>query len=405
VDGLVAEHGARFLVGVPHPTATAQAFAQHASQSAEVRRALSGSRARLLYAATHDELDKDGDRDHCRECEAVYYDYTRNRKVRVSGSAGGKAPQVEFNQSQPRPSAEEFDAAVALVRASAVWGPLLQADQVRPYAPMPPMLESRDGEPVERTLFVGLGSKERRFNRIVAVNMIREAVSTEPVTPRTSLAIQQVCGPEGTIACQPPRPGTGGRVTIEWPAANPVWRFEAIRPAASSGTNGSGIELRNVKYRGKQVMKQAHVPILNVQYDDDACGPYRDWLNDEWCFQAVGTDIPGAPGFRWCTQAPETIFESGEDGGNFLGVAIYEHPDGSLRLLSQLRAGWYRYIPEWRFYPDGRIMPLFRFGGVSNSCVCNVHHHHAYWRLDFDIMRKEESGSRVGRRRMEARQE
>jgi Cu2+-containing amine oxidase len=22
---------------------------------------------------------------------------------------------------------------------------------------------------------------------------------------------------------------------------------------------------------------------------------------------------------------------------------------------------------------------------VTSSCVCNVHHHHAYWRLDFDI--------------------
>lgn len=388
MNGLVVEHGARFLVGVPHPTATAQGFAQQASQSAAVRRALAGSRTRLLSASAEDELDKDGDRDHCVECVAVYYDYTHNGTVRVRGKVGGKAPQVELDDhSQPRPSAEEFDAAVALVLSSEAWGPLLQAGQVRPYAPMPPMLESRDGERVERTLFVGLGSKERRFNRIVAVNMIRESVSAEPVTPRTSLAIQQVCGATPTI-CQTPRPGTGGRITIEWPTANPVWRFEAIRPAASSGTNGSGIELRNVQYRGKRVLKQAHIPILNVQYDDDECGPYRDWLNDEWCYQAVGTDIQGAPGFRWCTQAPETIFESGEDGGNYQGVAIYEHPDGSLRLLSQLSAGWYRYIPEWRFYPDGRMMPLFRFGGVSNSCVCNVHHHHAYWRLDFDILGK-----------------
>ena len=31
-----------------------------------------------------------------------------------------------------------------------------------------------------------------------------------------------------------------------------LWRFLAVRPAASSGTNGSGIELRYVDYKGKR---------------------------------------------------------------------------------------------------------------------------------------------------------
>jgi hypothetical protein len=136
------------------------------------------------------------------------------------------------------------------------------------------------------------------------------------------------------------------------------------------------------------VLKQAHVPILNVQYDGDACGPFRDWLFDETCFQAEGADVRGARGFRWCTEPPQTIFESGMDGGNFIGVAVYEAEDGSLALVSECWAGWYRYISEWRLYPDGRIRPLFRFGGTDSSCVCSVHHHHAYWRLDFDVMGK-----------------
>jgi len=389
VDGLVTVHGARFLAGVPHPTATAEAFAQYASRAAAVSRVLAGNSVRLLYAVTHDELDKDGDRDHCRECEAVYYDYTRNRTIRVRGNVGGAAgPQVEVDDTQPRPSPEEYDEAIELIRRSPVWGPILQAGQVQPYGPMPPMLESWDGEPVERTLFVGLASQERLFNKIVSVNLIRREVSSKPVTPRSSMAVQQVCGPTPDTVCHRIAKGTKGRVTIEWPAVDPVWRFEAIRPSDSSGGNGSGIELRNVSYRGKRVLKQAHVPILNVQYDDDLCGPYRDWMYDEWCFQAVGTDVPGAPGFRWCTEPPQTIFESGRDGGNFRGVALHEHPDGSLRMVTQLWAGWYRYIQEWRFYADGRLMPRFRFGGVSDSCVCHVHHHHAYWRLDFDIVNK-----------------
>jgi hypothetical protein len=51
-----------------------------------------------------------------------------------------------------------------------------------------------------------------------------------------------------------------------------LWKFEAIRPAASSGTKISAIELRNVRYKGKTVLFQAHVPILNVEYDPPVPG-------------------------------------------------------------------------------------------------------------------------------------
>ena len=44
-----------------------------------------------------------------------------------------------------------------------------------------------------------------------------------------------------------------------------VWKFLVVRPAASSGTNGSGVELRYVDYRGKRLLYRAHVPILNVK--------------------------------------------------------------------------------------------------------------------------------------------
>ena len=388
MDGLVIEHGARFLVGVPHPTASTEAFAQATRRDAKVRQALGNSRSLLLHTLTHDELDKEGDRDHVREMEAVYYDYSHNRTVRVRGHASGAAGlQIDYTHDQPMPSPEEFEIAADLVRESEAWGPLLKAGGISIYQPMPPVLQSTDGSTVERTLYVGLISKPRRFNRLVAVNMVRGEVSVEPVRPRGSMAAEQICGPENA-PCLKPRRGTPGSVTIEWPTVNPVWRFLAIRPAYSTGVNGSGIELRNVEYKGKRVLKQAHIPILNVKYDDDLCGPFRDWMYDEMCFQAVGTDIQGAPGFRWCTEPPQTIFESGVDGGNYTGVAVYEPADGSLQLITQLWAGWYRYIHEWRFYPDGTIVPRFRFGGINNSCVCNIHHHHAYWRFDFDIVDK-----------------
>jgi hypothetical protein len=50
-----------------------------------------------------------------------------------------------------------------------------------------------------------------------------------------------------------------------------------------------------------------------------------------------------------------------------------------------MQAGWYRYISQWRLHADGTILPRFGFGAVNNPCVCNLHHHHVYWRFDFDI--------------------
>lgn len=389
MDGLVADLGrARFIVGAPHPRAQAAAFAQAASLSPEVRAALRGTRHRLLHAEPVDVFDLDPARPYTDECEAVFYDYTRNRALRVRGAAGGVGPlRITLENDQPRPSPDEWAEAVRMVAQSPVWGPILQSGEVRVYDPMPPNLEPEGDEEVERTLFVGMYSRAHKFNRIVAVNMVRREVSRSEVTPRTSLANLSLCGPD-VVSCNRPARGTPGAALVQWPAppATPLWTFEVIRPAASSGTNGSGVELRNVKFRGRSVLRQAHVPLLNVKYDGDTCGPYRDWLYEETCFDAVGTNVPGTQGIRWCTQPPQTIFEKDADGGNFVGVALWEHEDGSLRVLSQCAAGWYRYATEWRFYPDGVIQPRFRFGAVADSCTCNAHNHHAYWRFDWEIL-------------------
>jgi Cu2+-containing amine oxidase len=56
-----------------------------------------------------------------------------------------------------------------------------------------------------------------------------------------------------------------------------------------------------------------------------------------------------------------------------------------LVLVSEMTAGWYRYICEWRLHRDGTIRPRFRFGATANSCVCHAHNHHCYWRFDFDL--------------------
>jgi Cu2+-containing amine oxidase len=54
-------------------------------------------------------------------------------------------------------------------------------------------------------------------------------------------------------------------------------------------------------------------------------------------------------------------------------------------LVSEMEAGWYRYVSEWRLHTNGTIRPRFGFSAVQSSCVCTTHHHHVYWRFDFDI--------------------
>lgn len=75
----------------------------------------------------------------------------------------------------------------------------------------------------------------------------------------------------------------------------------------SSGTKGSGIELKFVDYKKKRVLYQAHVPILNIRYDNDACGPYLDWQWQENMFNANGNDV--APGIRICNTPATTILD------------------------------------------------------------------------------------------------
>jgi hypothetical protein len=320
---------------------------------------------------------------------AQVYDYTNNRTLCVCGSVDQPdGASVQEMATQPLPNDEEFAAAVdILANHSHLSGAIRQGALVA-YPAMPPLVqvETPDGR-VERTLAVGLvGTGERAEHRLVAVNMIRREVLENIEGLGLAHPNADDCGPTPSANCADT--GSAGRVSVSvTKAGTTLWQFDVIRPAASSGTNGSGIELRAVRYRGRQVLYQAHVPILNIEYFRDGiaggCGPtYRDWQNGETCFQANGTDV--APGFRLCPTPAKTIIDSGSDAGNFRGVAIYVEGQ-EVVLVSELSAGWYRYISMWRFHSDGTVRPRFGFAAANNPCTCKDHHHHVYWRLDFDI--------------------
>lgn len=368
----------------PRPQALTEAAARAAAALAEL---LGGDRHRLLSIRLVEggARGKPARRGPPRGYQATAFDYTNNRCVVLEGSLAGSAPpSVLYSGRQPRPSAEEFQEAVRVLEGDGELGAEVTAGALRPYRPMPPLvaLDSPEGRPA-RVIAVGLlGEGERPSHEIVGVNLLDRSIVRFPAgAPPGARAHDGVCGApnaaQETISASP------GQVWVTVSqAGSVVWRFLAVRPAASSGTNGSGVELRFVDYRGRRVLYRAHVPILNVKYDGDACGPYRDWQDQEGALGAPGADV--APGFRLCPAPASTILESGSDVGDFVGVAVYVEGQ-ELVLVSEMEAGWYRYVSQWRLHTDGTIAARFGFSAVASSCVCTRHHHHAYWRLDFDI--------------------
>jgi hypothetical protein len=176
-----------------------------------------------------------------------------------------------------------------------------------------------------------------------------------------------------------------GEHLMSWPDPTPIWQFCWLRPQESSGSRGSGLEIRDVYYNGHLVMKRGHVPMLNVQYAAGGCGCYRDWQDQQVDFEADNVITQGV--YAEPDQPVQTVCDTGGSGGDvgsFNGVSAEKFAD-PLVLTTQFEAGWYRYTMKWKFYMDGRIQPSFGFAAVNASCVSYTHRHHAYWRFDFDI--------------------
>src|SRR5215210_2039521 len=367
-----------------------QALSEHAS----VQERLSETRSRLLSVELLNPQDADeADGLEPDRYRTTTYDYTNNRVILTTGSLSDIQGSMEVSESgdQPLPTSEEFEEAVEILLEDPDLGPKIREERVKPQAAMPPLLTeaTRPDGRIERTLAVLLiAPSDEARNEIVGVNMVDRTVLRFPDrAPSAALASEATCGIPDAVNQFPTPRGLPGQywVTITQ-GGTTLWRFLVFRPSYSLGTNGSGVTLREVDYRGKRVLYRAHAPILNVQYDGNACGPFRDWLFAESWIQANGTDV--APGIRWCPTPARTILDSGTDSGNFRGVAIYLQGQ-EVVVVSELQAGYYRYVSEWRLHADGTIRPRFGFSAVENSCVCEVHHHNVYWRFDFDIVTAE----------------
>lgn len=322
--------------------------------------------------------------------EVAIADYGNHRTFRLTADlAAPHTVEVDDSARQPHVTAAEHESAVAAIARHRVLGPALEAGHLQPYRAMPGVIptELPDGSR-KRVVAVGLVPPRRRpkgvRHEIVGVHLdtgsVERYASRAPATARATAGLCGVPVDAGQPTAARGTPGAA-RIRIR-SGATLLWDLVAVRPAASSGASGSGLELRNVSFKGRPVLHRAHVPILNVRYDHDRCGPYRDWQWEEGMIRANGRDV--APGFRLCPMPAATIMETGSDTGNFLGVAVFVDGD-EVVLTSELQAGWYRYVSTWRLHRNGQIRPRFGFAAIESSCVCNVHHHHAYWRFDFSV--------------------
>ena len=103
-------------------------------------------------------LPKSSQSAHPTDFLATYYDYSNNRAVMATGPIHDpECISVSDSDTQPLPSAEEFELAVSLVEDHPELGCLLRENRVRPYRAMPALIETElpDGC-IERTLAVGL---------------------------------------------------------------------------------------------------------------------------------------------------------------------------------------------------------------------------------------------------------
>jgi Copper amine oxidase, enzyme domain len=356
---------------------------------ARVREFLGRSRARLLYVEALEDLDDKPRRPRPPDrFRATIYDDTNHRTVLADGSIDDlRRLTLTESAVPPAPSDAEFAAAVKLVRRDDTLGAAVTAGLLEPYQPIPALHldELPDGR-IRRRIAVGLLPRDTaESHTVVAVDVARREITRveDEVLREGDPQARGLCGVPRDANQSTASKGTAGQVSVTvTQGGQTLWRFIAVRPAASSGTNGSGIELRYVDYKGKRVLYRAHVPILNVKYNANACGPYRDWQYQEGMIQSQGIDV--APGFRFSSGPALTIMDTGSDTGTFLGVGIYILFN-EVVFVSEMEAGWYRYITQWRLGTNGTIRPRFGFAAVEHPCVCNVHHHHVYWRLDFDI--------------------
>ena len=207
---------------------------------------------------------------------------------------------------------------------------------------------------------------------------------------------------QNVLAASPICNAAANETKVSWPdAINPTWEMCWLRPINSSSVEGSGLELRNVHFRGVLVMKRSHAPMLFAEYrTGGTC--YRDWKDVEASMLAEPAvrNVLGTPSVFNATTSCDVSSNAtvsyglcpfGQAGRtaadcNGGGLAIENLPAaGGFRITSQYEAAWYKYTSRYSFFSNGDIGVEFGFGNSNGTLNNTTHWHHNYWRFDFDI--------------------
>lgn len=373
--------------------ADVDAARQRVAQSGVVQRKLQGSKYRevgfeYLYDGTESKADASRPPTRFR---VIYYNYSTDMALFVESNFAGNEPvSARWENVVPGVGEAELSAAFQVVAQDSGIAKARKSS-TEFYPAMPPTTVING----ERLVNIGIMDPKTGENQIVGVSFKNnKIVRYENNAPPTSAATPDACGIPNA-GQSPTGAGVAGQatLTVNDTGGNPLWEMLIIRPSSSSGATfeRSGLEIRDVRFKGKMVLKRGHVPVLNVKYVS-GCGPFRDWQFSEGFFNApdTGSQDP-APGIRILGpgQVATTSVETRNDSGNYRGVAIYTQDVGlgpEVVLVTEMEAGWYRYIMEWRFATNGTIRPRYGFGSTADSCVCIQRTHHVYWRFDFDIV-------------------
>lgn len=360
------------------------------AQGKEIARVFSGGNYRFIDFEVEERTSLSKESLPPTHLLGYIYDYDEGRMYVARGPISGKG-RIEISQSEDQPdvgvSQQELLAAKKIVETNPTFAAEIKSGEIELYDAMPGVTFV-DGERL-----VNIGIRGSSWNKVVGVSFrdknFREYDGDVPPGQTNRLGS---CGNPAQGGSNDD--GTGMAVmSFEMEGEN-VWEMTVVRPAMSSGRFGeqSGLEIRDVKYRGKLVLKRGHAPVLNVKYWPGGCGAFRDWQDAEHQFMAEPNgSTETVPGYRILAdgEVATTMVETGSDLGNFRGVAAYQQDSGfgpEVVLVTEMSAGWYRYIMEWRFAEDGTIRPRYGFGSASSGCVCAARDHHVYWRFDFDIV-------------------
>ncbi|MEE9398483.1 MAG: putative Ig domain-containing protein [Methylococcales bacterium] len=152
----------------------------------------------------------------------------------------------------------------------------------------------------------------------------------------------------------------------------------------------------------KMILNQASVAQIHVPYDDNGAR-YHDvsdyGIGGSFLYNLKQSECPGG---QLLTHSSKKVICRQIENRPF----AYRHGTGgskgqALSLFSVSHVGAYNYIPQWRFFDDGKIEPwmgatgaLQRFGSnnvanrgwkMGDGRIGLAHLHNFYWRLDFDL--------------------